>query len=127
MNLATKEYVDDNGGETKAKAWLCTRNGLEEMLTDYCYLEQYVGSDLESLNYMYSSTTLPTSVWCHQIAKLVFKEEKSMVEVTQWLNFEAKIHLGGSEPVCSDLSLMASYGFCAVCPWPDNVPWPESN
>lgn len=124
MNLATKDYVDNKGGETKAKAWLCTRNGLSETGADYSYLEQYIGTILESVNYT-DSYGSNYNVFCHQIAKVVFKEEKSMIEVNQWLNFEAKISMGDA-PMYSCLPDMGGYGFCAVCPWPDNVPWPNA-
>lgn len=127
LKLASVDYVDSkcSGGETKAKAWLCTRNGEQEIGCDYSYLEQYIGSDLESVNYTDSGFSA-SDVYCHQIAKVVFKEEKSITEVNQWLNFEAKINMGGSQPLCSWLTNMASYGPCAVCPWPDNVPWPSN-
>lgn len=125
MNLATKEYVDNNGGETKAKAWLCTRNGQFNVMNDFGNLQQYVGSILESLNYIDSSSSRDSDVFAHQIAKIVFKEEKSMAEVSQWLNFEAEIN--GGSPMCSYLPVMAENGYCAVCPWPDNVPWLYTN
>lgn len=128
LKLASVDYVDSksSGGELKAKAWLCTRNGLSETMYDYGCLEQYIGTILESVNYTDSFSQDSQSVFSHQIAKVVFKEEKSMAEVNQWLNFEAKIDMG-ENPMCSNLSAMAALGFCAVCPWPDNVPWPEAN
>lgn len=117
LKLASVDYVDS----MKAKTWFCTFDKTE---AGCCFnsLGVFEQSGMDS----YRSYDDNDIIGIKAIIK--FTKEKSLTEVNKWLMFEAKLNYGsdGGEPV-GDSALFNVYTPFAVCPWPEDKPWPEAN
>lgn len=98
-----------SGTETKAKAWYCTFIGYAASECSFFSLNPESEPEIESI----SEST-------HN-ALITFKQEKSMSEVNEWLIFRAKIIMGMNPIYDTHFGI---YVPAAICPWPEDKPWP---
>ena len=104
-------------GELKAKTWVCA-------MPDY-------GAEcgLDYLNINPQSGIDSWRAYNGSKAIIKFTEEKSLIEVNKWLMFEAKLTMYDvtDHIIANDECMFSTYTPFAVCPWPEDKPWPEAN
>ena len=106
-------------GELKAKTWVCHFINTQADC-DFRYLDQYPQTGIDSCRVYDLSANAERAI-------IKFTEEKSMAEVNTWLLFEAKLTMYDDYILANDPNLFPICTPFAVCPWPEDKPWPEAN
>lgn len=106
-------------GEAEAKTWVCAIIQDSPECAFFQLREHFdagLQQDIESMHAYHNTKGI-----------IKFTEEKSLIEVNKRLMFEAKMTADGDYIIANDPSMFTGYTPFAVCPWPEDKPWPESN